>query len=79
MEHTPPGFRFAAKLPKEITHEHHLHDSAPVLHRFLDAMSPLGEKLGPVLVQERGKPRRAVRLGTSARETASNMSCQPGS
>ncbi|MBI2762074.1 MAG: DUF72 domain-containing protein [Chloroflexi bacterium] len=51
MENTPPGFRFAAKLPKEITHEQHLHDSAPVLHRFLDAMSPLGEKLGPVLVQ----------------------------
>jgi uncharacterized protein YecE (DUF72 family) len=51
MENTPPGFRFAAKLPKEITHEQHLHDSAPVLHRFLDAMSPLGEKLGPVLIQ----------------------------
>lgn len=48
---TPPDFRFAAKLPKEITHERSLRDSALLLHRFLDAMSPLGEKLGPLLIQ----------------------------
>jgi uncharacterized protein YecE (DUF72 family) len=48
---TPPGFRFAAKLPKEITHERYLRDTEPVLHGFLEAMSPLGDKLGPVLIQ----------------------------
>jgi uncharacterized protein YecE (DUF72 family) len=48
---TPSHFRFTAKLPKEITHEQALRSSADLLHRFLDAMSPLGEKLGPVLIQ----------------------------
>jgi uncharacterized protein YecE (DUF72 family) len=50
-ENTPPNFRFAAKLPREITHERHLRDGEAVLHRFLEAMSPLGEKLGPILIQ----------------------------
>ena len=48
---TPPNFRFAAKLPKEITHEQALRGSEDILHRFLESMSPLGEKLGPVLIQ----------------------------
>ena len=48
---TPPNFRFAAKLPKEITHEKYLRDSAGPLHRFLEGMAPLGEKLGPILIQ----------------------------
>ncbi len=48
---TPPGFRFAAKLPREITHDRGLQDAEPVLHRFLHAMSPLGDKLGPLLAQ----------------------------
>jgi uncharacterized protein YecE (DUF72 family) len=48
---TPPHFRFAAKLPKEITHEKYLRESEDTLHRFLEAMAPLGEKLGPVLIQ----------------------------
>lgn len=48
---TPPGFRFAAKLPKAITHDQRLRDSAAPLHGFLEAMAPLGEKLGPMLIQ----------------------------
>lgn len=48
---TPPSFRFAAKLPRQITHEGQLRDAGPVLHQFLDAMSPLGDKLGPILIQ----------------------------
>ena len=50
-EHTPPHFRFAAKLPKTITHDNHLRDAEPTLHRFLDAIAPLGDKLGPLLIQ----------------------------
>ena len=48
---TPAGFRFAAKLPRQITHEQRLRDSGPPLHQFLEAISPLGEKLGPILIQ----------------------------
>ena len=50
-EVTPPGFRFACKLPREITHERKLRDSADALAAFLTALAPLGEKLACVLVQ----------------------------
>lgn len=48
---TPADFRFAAKLPQQITHEQRLRDSTATLHGFLDAMAPLGDKLGPILLQ----------------------------
>ena len=50
-EVTPPDFRFACKLPREITHERKLRDSADALAAFLTALEPLGEKLACVLVQ----------------------------
>lgn len=46
----PPGFRFAVKLPREITHTGRLKDPAP-LDGFLVETGELGEKLGPWLVQ----------------------------
>jgi uncharacterized protein YecE (DUF72 family) len=49
--HTPAGFRFAAKLPRAITHEALLRDAGPALADFARALEPLGEKLGPVLAQ----------------------------
>lgn len=49
--HTPEHFRFAAKVPRAITHDAHLRDVAPLMDRFAKAMEPLGDKLGPVLVQ----------------------------
>jgi len=49
--HTPESFRFAAKLPRDITHEALLRDSAGALTAFARAMEPLGERLGPVLTQ----------------------------
>jgi uncharacterized protein YecE (DUF72 family) len=48
---TPAGFRFALKAPQEITHERVLVDAEAVLWEFLQAMEPLGEKLGMVLLQ----------------------------
>ena len=48
---TPPGFRFAVKLPKAITHERRLADCGDLLERFLADIAPLGSKLGPLLVQ----------------------------
>ncbi|MFL5091633.1 MAG: DUF72 domain-containing protein, partial [Xanthobacteraceae bacterium] len=47
----PDGFRFAVKVPKEITHERRLLDAREPLERFLSEVSLLGEKLGPLLVQ----------------------------
>ncbi|HWI83752.1 DUF72 domain-containing protein [Ramlibacter sp.] len=47
----PPGFRFAAKLPKTITHERKLRDCGALLHEFLGQASGLGDRLGCLLVQ----------------------------
>lgn len=49
--HTPAGFRFAAKLPRAITHDALLREAGPALADFVRALEPLGEKLGPVLAQ----------------------------
>ena len=48
---TPPGFRFAIKLPRTITHELELRRSRPLLERFLSETDGLGDKRGPILVQ----------------------------
>jgi uncharacterized protein YecE (DUF72 family) len=47
----PDDFRFAAKIPKTITHEARLVDTAELFARFVEEMTPLGSKLGPLLVQ----------------------------
>ena len=48
---TPAGFRFAVKVPKEITHTRRLIDADEPLDRFLGETAALGEKRGPLLVQ----------------------------
>lgn len=48
---TPNGFRFAAKVPRAITHEARLVDGEGRLAAFFDETGLLGDKLGPVLVQ----------------------------
>lgn len=48
---TPGGFVFAAKVPREITHERGLVDCAEPWNRFLRVMEGLGPKLGPLLFQ----------------------------
>jgi len=47
----PPGFRFAAKLPRAITHERRLDGAAEPLARFLGEVESLGDRLGPLLIQ----------------------------
>jgi uncharacterized protein YecE (DUF72 family) len=49
--HTPPGFRFAAKVPRSVTHDAHLRGANPEMSELARALEPLGEKLGPILVQ----------------------------
>jgi uncharacterized protein YecE (DUF72 family) len=46
----PPDFRFAVKAPQQITHEHRFAGGGGLLSRFLDRLSLLAEKLGPVLL-----------------------------
>jgi uncharacterized protein YecE (DUF72 family) len=47
----PADFRFAVKMPKEITHTRRLAEVAEPLTRFLGEAGALGKKLGPILVQ----------------------------
>jgi uncharacterized protein YecE (DUF72 family) len=47
----PESFRFALKLPQEVTHERRLRDTTLLVRRFLDRVDQLGERLGPLLVQ----------------------------
>ena len=50
-ETTPDAFRFAIKVPRAVTHERRLVDTAEPLDRFLAETAALGGKRGPVLVQ----------------------------
>lgn len=50
-EKTPDDFVFAAKFPRAITHDARLVHCADETYRFIEVMSELGEKLGPLLLQ----------------------------
>lgn len=50
-EITPDGFRIAAKVPKSITHDKLLADCDEELARFVEVMSLLEGRLGPLLIQ----------------------------
>ena len=49
--YAPPGFRFAVKLPRSVTHDNRLKGARADLEKFLDEVRGLGRKLGPLLVQ----------------------------
>ncbi len=48
---TPEGFAFAIKAHRRISHHQRLVDTGEHLGRFCSKITPLGAKLGPVLVQ----------------------------
>lgn len=48
---TPASFRFCTKMSRFITHQKKLVDAAEAIDRFLAAFEPLGDRLGPFLVQ----------------------------
>jgi uncharacterized protein YecE (DUF72 family) len=48
---TPPGFFFALKSPRRITHERRLVDVDDSVRRFFETAAALGAKNGPVLFQ----------------------------
>lgn len=47
----PENFRFTAKVPQRITHEARLSEMGEHLQAFIAALSGLGPRLGPLLVQ----------------------------
>ena len=47
----PDDFRFAAKLPRTITHHRRLIGALPLLDTFLGEVGALGDKLGVLLMQ----------------------------
>ncbi len=48
---TPPGFRFAVKAWRAMTHHRRLMDCGELLRTFFDRMRAFGDRLGPVLFQ----------------------------
>jgi len=61
---TPPGFVFAVKASRYLTHMKKLKDPEAGLGRFLEALHPFGDRLGPVLFQLPPRWRcNAARLG----------------
>lgn len=48
---TPTEFRFAVKMPRDITHDRRLQQSMVPLQRFLDECAGLGDRRGPLLMQ----------------------------
>jgi uncharacterized protein YecE (DUF72 family) len=50
-EVSPEGFLFAAKFPREITHEKNLVGCEDAARTFVRTMSMLGDRLGPLLLQ----------------------------
>lgn len=50
-EETPDDFIFSAKFPRKITHIKKLQDCREELDVFIDHISLLGNKLGPLLLQ----------------------------
>lgn len=51
LDSTPEDFRFAVKLPRAITHDLRLRKAKKLLSIFLEEVSALEQKLGPILVQ----------------------------
>jgi uncharacterized protein YecE (DUF72 family) len=49
--HTPAGFLFSAKFPQIITHRKMLQDCESEVELFLERISTLKNKLGPLLLQ----------------------------
>src|SRR3954447_3822529 len=47
----PDNFRFVFKLPRAITHEHHLRDVAADHRQFLERIAPLGDRAEQLWIQ----------------------------
>lgn len=50
-EHMPSGFRFCAKVPRDISHGGDLRDQIASTEQFLALLAPLGERVAPLWLQ----------------------------
>jgi uncharacterized protein YecE (DUF72 family) len=50
-DRTPEDFVFAAKAPREVTHDRFLENCGQPVQDFVETMSLLGSRLGPLLLQ----------------------------
>ncbi len=75
-ETVPEGFRFAVKVPKEITHTRRLVAVEQLLAQFVLEAGMLGTKLGPLLVQL--PPSLSFERGTAAAFFRQLRSCFDG-
>ena len=78
----PAHFRFAVKVPREITHLRRLADVDEPLERFFAEAGALGEKLGPLLVQlppgfAFGEQHVAAFLERLRGRTQGDVACEP--
>lgn len=48
---TPPGFRFAFKAPRSVTHDRRLRGGEAEMADFFDLLAPLGDRADPVTIQ----------------------------
>ena len=48
---TPAGFEFCFKVPRSITHDRRLRRSETELEQFVDRLSPLRDRMGPIWIQ----------------------------
>ncbi|EJM96382.1 DUF72 domain-containing protein [Herbaspirillum sp. YR522] len=78
----PEAFRFAVKLPRQVSHELRLRDADAALGQFMQQVTALGEKLGCLLLQL--PPSLALDPDTAvaffallARHTAVPVACEP--
>ncbi|TFI58550.1 DUF72 domain-containing protein [Sphingomonas parva] len=78
----PEDFRFAAKLPKAITHQAKLVGAEALVESFLAEVAPLGPRLSILLVQL--PPKLAFERGVAepflaglAARTAARIACEP--
>lgn len=51
VDTAPPGFTFALKAPREITHDRKLVGVEDATNAFVDAVASMGDAAGPVLFQ----------------------------
>lgn len=51
VQDTPTAFRFCFKFPQAITHERRLVDAAAATAAFLETLTPLSPRLGPLMLQ----------------------------
>lgn len=78
----PSEFRFAVKIPREITHARRLVKTDDPLRAFLSEAGALGEKLGPLLIQLPPRLAFAPKVASSFFETvralfSGTLVCEP--